>query len=185
MTAAANHKVRVRSWRRDYEQQPSAPTVMMATLNAYQLGWPTGESNMLLVSVGTGKAPRANEQLRPAAMNLFHNALTTPLALIGGALNEQDLLCRVFGICRYGATVDRELGALRDGLGTISDAEPLFSYVRYHATLTRDGLDEAGFPKIEPAHIQQMDEFGNIADLQHISAASAAEVSPEHIEGFL
>jgi hypothetical protein len=164
---------------------PAFQLFMMATLDAYQLRWPTGESDMLLVSVGTGKAPKANEQLRPAAMNFFYNALTTPLALMGGALNEQDLLCRVFGNCRYGATVDRELGELHDRQGTISDAEPLFSYVRYNATLTREGLNELGFPKLDPARIQKMDKVQNIADLQNIGMAAAQEVTPEHFKGFL
>ena len=47
-------------------------------------------------------------------MNLLYNAKSIPAALMSAALNEQDLLCRVFGRCRHGATIDREVGDLID-----------------------------------------------------------------------
>ena len=45
-------------------------------------------------------------------MNLLYNAKSVPAALMSAALNEQDLLCRVFGRCRHGAPIDREVGDL-------------------------------------------------------------------------
>lgn len=87
---------------------PAFQLFLMATMDAYKLNWPTGQEHMLIVSVGTGSAPAANEQLRPSAMNLLYNAKSIPGVLMGGALNEQDLLCRVFGRCRHGAPLDRQ-----------------------------------------------------------------------------
>ena len=55
---------------------------------------------MLLVSVGTGTSPKANQDLAPQDMNLIYNANSIPSALMFAALNEQDLLCRLFGDCR-------------------------------------------------------------------------------------
>ena len=44
---------------------PAFQLFLMATLGAYRLGWPTGEDKMLLVSVGTGTAAKADDALRP------------------------------------------------------------------------------------------------------------------------
>jgi hypothetical protein len=57
------------------------------------------------------------------------------------ALNEQDLLCRVFGKCLVSDPLDRELGDLRPGLGVLKEHEKLFTYLRYNVELTRQGLD--------------------------------------------
>lgn len=112
---------------------------LMATLEAYGLGWPVGEDKLLVVSVGTRAAPKADDRLRPGDMNLLYNAGSVPSALMAAALAEQDLLCRVFGRSRHSADLDREAGHLRGGPGLI---EPqLFTYVRYDALLTRDGLE--------------------------------------------
>ena len=54
---------------------------------------------MLLVSVGTGTSPGASASLTPDEMHLLFNATSVPAALMFAALNEQDLLCRVFGDC--------------------------------------------------------------------------------------
>ena len=53
---------------------PAFQLFLMATLEPYNLGWATGEEQMLLVSIGTGTNPRANEDLQPGEMNLS----TTP-----------------------------------------------------------------------------------------------------------
>ncbi|HSG81731.1 MAG TPA: patatin-like phospholipase family protein, partial [Gemmatimonadota bacterium] len=44
---------------------PAFILFLMATLEPYKLGWPSGEENMLVVSVGTGTSPKANEDLEP------------------------------------------------------------------------------------------------------------------------
>ena len=100
---------------------------------------------MLIVSVGTGTSPKANEDLAPGDMNLIYNATSIPSALMYAALNEQDMLCRVFGDCRHGDPLDREVGDLRGARGPV---EPkLFTYVRYNAELT-DGV--AGRARARP-----------------------------------
>ena len=54
---------------------PAFQLFLMATLDAYRLGWPATESDLLLVSVGTGACPKADDYLRPGAMNLLFNAI--------------------------------------------------------------------------------------------------------------
>ena len=96
---------------------PAFQLFLMATLDAYRLGWPATESDLLLVSVGTGTSPKADDQLRPGDMNLLFNANSVPAALMYAALNEQDLLCRVFGRCRHGAPDRPRVGDLMHGPG--------------------------------------------------------------------
>jgi hypothetical protein len=86
---------------------PSFQAFLMATLEPYKMNWLTGENKLLVVSIGTGSSPKANENLDPSEMNLIYNAGSIPSALMFAALNEQDLLCRVFGKCLAGDPLDR------------------------------------------------------------------------------
>jgi hypothetical protein len=162
---------------------PAFQLFLMATLDSYQLCWPATESDLLLVSVGTGTCPKADDRLRPDAMNLLYNASSVPAALMDAALNEQDLLCRVFGRCRHGAPVDAEVGDLMQGKGLLDGR--LFSYVRYNAELSRRGLDELGLPDLVPEEVQRLDSVAHISDLGQVGQAAAGEVAAEHFAGFL
>jgi len=161
---------------------PAFQLFLMATHAAYNVGWPTGEEQMLLVSIGTGTNPRANVDLQPGEMNLMYNASSIPAALMGAALNEQDLLCRVFGRRLVGDLLDREVGDLALTRGPV---EPrLFTYLRYNAELSREGLDVLGLPNIDPDDVQRLDSIEHVAELQQVGRAVAARVKREHFEGF-
>lgn len=161
---------------------PAFQLFLMATAAPYRLCWPTGEDEMLLVSIGTGTAADANMNLRPDQMNLLYNATSVPAALIAAALNQQDVLCRLFGRCVAGAPVDMEIGDLLDGAqadGQPCDRAPafcsatgpvpnLFTYVRYNADLSREGLLQLNLNDIDPNHIRRMDCPENIPDLETI-----------------
>jgi hypothetical protein len=102
------------------------------------------------------------------------------------ALNEQDLLCRVFGDCRAGDPIDRELGDLIGAVGPLQRGQKLFTYLRYNAELTREGLDALGCPDIEPATVQQLDSVDGIPDLLKVGEEVAAtKVLEHHFEGFM
>jgi hypothetical protein len=47
-------------------------------------------------------------------MNLIYNATSIPSALMFAASNEQDFLCRIFGRCLIGDSLDREVHNLID-----------------------------------------------------------------------
>ena len=162
---------------------PAFLLFLMATLEPYRLGWPTGPDRMLLVSVGTGSSARANADLRPAEMNLVYNAGSIPSALMYAALNEQDMLCRVFGDCRAGDPLDRELGDLRGVAGPLP--QKLFTYLRYNADLSREGLDALGLPGVIPDNVQQLDSVAHISDLRLVGGTLAKRsVDPAHFDGF-
>jgi hypothetical protein len=162
---------------------PAFQLFLMATLDAYRLCWPATESDLLLVSVGTGTSPKANDHLRPDAMNLIFNANSVPAALMYAALNEQDLLCRVFGRCRHGAPIDMEVGDLMNGQGLLENR--LFSYVRYNPDLSRRGLNDLGLDDVVPDAVQRIDSIEHVNDLCRVGQAAGRDVAAEHFAGFL
>ena len=164
---------------------PAFQLFLMATLKPYALEWPTGEKEMLLVSIGTGAAAAANAELAPNEMNLLYNASSIPSALMFAASNEQDLLCRVFGRCLHGGEIDREVLDLKGDIGPGSLPGKLFTYLRYNADLSRAGLDGLGLQSIKPENVQQMDSVQYIAQLQQVGQAVARDVDMAHFEGFL
>jgi uncharacterized protein len=162
---------------------PSFQTFLMATMDAYKLRWQAGEKNILLISIGTGTCPDANKNLEPDDMNLIYNAKSLPSALMYAALNEQDMLCRVFGRCLEGDAIDREVGDLKNEQGPSSSK--LFTYARYNTELTEEGLEKLGINNIKPESVQKLDSVDAIPDLQKIGIAVANKVKLEHFNGFL
>ena len=169
---------------------PAFQMFLMATLDMYwtqkpDARWRTGAGNMLIVSVGTGTSPGVKAGLEADDMNLLFNATTIPSALMFAALNEQDLLCRVFGDCRAGDPIDREVGPLMSSDGPLGRGEKLFTYMRYNAELTHDGLDALGCGNIEPKTVQKLDSVDGIPELLRVGQAVAQQkVSAAHFAGF-
>ena len=169
---------------------PAFQMFLMATVDKYWAQKPearfqTGRDKMLIVSVGTGTSPGERTSLEPEEMNLLFNATTIPSALMFAALNEQDLLCRVFGDCRAGDRIDREIGDLIGSEGPLTAAGKLFTYVRYNAELTRDGLDTLNCRNVEPETVQQLDSVRGVPDLRAVGQAVATmNVSASHFDGF-
>ncbi len=162
---------------------PSFQSFIMATTEPYRVNWPTGEDKLLIVSIGTGTSPDANKDLEPGEMNLLYNAGSIPSALMFAALNEQDQLCRVFGKCLCGHELDREIGTLINAKGPVSPK--LFTYVRYNAELTVQGLSDLGLAHIKPEDVQKLDSVEHIDKLQQVGRAVATfKVFPEHFQGF-
>jgi uncharacterized protein len=161
---------------------PAFLLFLMATLESYRLCWAAGRERMLLVSVGTGASANANARLEPGDMNLIYNATSVPAALMFAALNEQDMLCRVFGDCRHGAPLDREVADL---IGARGPADPkLFSYLRYNAELSASWLASRGLGHIEPRDVQRLDSTAHMPELQAIGRSVAAEITAAHFDGF-
>jgi hypothetical protein len=161
---------------------PAFMLFLMATAEPYRLCWPAGAANMLLVSIGTGTNPKANQDLAPGEMNLIFNAASLPSALMFAALNEQDFLCRIFGDCRHGAELDSEVGTL---IGAAGPADPkLFTYVRYDAELTREWLDLNELRHIDPRNVQRLDSTAHMDELAEVGQGVASQVAVEHFDGF-
>lgn len=159
---------------------PAFLLFLMATLKEYRLEWVSGEDRLLLVSVGTGLSDAADANLRTNQMHLFYHATKLPSALIFAASTEQDILCRVFGRCRFGAPIDRELG-------TLIDDRPgkAFTYVRYNPDLSSEGLTALGLGAIPPHNVQRLDSVNHVDEMQAVGRAYGRNVSLAHLGTFV
>jgi hypothetical protein len=87
------------------------------------------------------------------------------------ALNEQDLLCRVFGDCVAGHILDREVDTMSPSAGPLR--QKLFRYIRYNAELTEKGLAALGCGDVEPEAVQKLDSVDAIPSLERVGKAAA------------
>jgi uncharacterized protein len=155
----------------------------MATQEPYNLNWKTGENRLLVISVGTGSAPKLKAD--KSGSNAFSNLVNFPGALMYGAQIDQDINCRAVGRCVYGAPIDSELGDLipRRGGTPVPLSEDLgraFLYSRYNAELSEEWLAERGLSKVDPSKVAQLDSVEHINDLIRVGKAVAKEVKLEH-----
>jgi len=61
----------------------------------------------------------------------------------------------------------------------------LFTYLRYNAELSREGLNRLGLSDIEPQAVQQLDSVEHKGDLQRVGEAAATKVDKRHFVKFL
>jgi uncharacterized protein len=165
----------------------------MATEPAYRLGWPTGERNLLVVSVGTGWAPVIGAPADDPDTNVLSSAINTLSALMSQASVDQDVNCRIIGRCTYGGIIDRELhdliavdpGSEDRKVPLDKDLGKAFTYVRYNAELTAEGLAQLGLPGIDPDQVRKMDSVDHISDLETIGEKVAQLVDLDHFRTFV
>jgi patatin-like phospholipase/acyl hydrolase len=166
---------------------PAFLAFQMATAAPYAVNWKTGIDDLLIVSVGTGQAPRARPGLKPGDLSLLDHAKSIPSALMNAASAGQDMSCRIFGECRFGGRIDREFGTGVVGAGGSSNwtAPKLFTYVRYDPEVTKEGLAALGLLNTSPEHVQVMDSVEFIGDIRSVGEKFAAKyVSPAHFANF-
>ena len=165
---------------------PAFLLARMATTKEYNLNWDSGENNLLVMSVGTGSAPKVDAEVYSSGKSAFTNLANFPAALMYGAQVDQDINCRIVGRCVYGAPIDLELGDQipRDGAGkvipTAVDLNRQFLYARYNAELTSKWLNQHGLGDVDPSQVAQLDSVEHIHDLVRVGKAVADEVKIDH-----
>ena len=154
----------------------------MATAPPYQLGWATGERNLMLVSIGTGSAATLGPEAEAPESNIVSTVAGLPGALMYGASVDQDINCRVVGRCVHGAPLDRELGDMvpREGqdreIPLARDLGRHFLYARYNADLSKGGLDQLGMSDVDDEAVRKLDAVDQVDNLFRIGQAAAREV---------
>src|SRR6185436_5336792 len=153
---------------------PAFLIARLATHPAYKLNWPTGEKNLLVMSVGTGSAPTVDADVYSGGKNSFSNLVSFPGALMYGSAIDQDINCRVIGRCIHGGEFDKELkrcdtqidseiGDLVDRTDPIrDDLGRQFTYARYNAELSKTWLKKRGLDNVDPAKVSQLDSIDAI-----------------------
>jgi len=164
---------------------PAFQLYTQATLPEYRLSWPTGVDKMLVVSVGTGMTLNVQPTLRARDMHALYTLKTLPGTLLGGAVQHQDLSCRTIGHCVHGAPLDREIGNLSEG-AEVEDRK--FTYARYNATLTIEGLEKLGLSHLTGrktlAVLRKVAGMTYINELREVGRAVGREVSLDTFSNF-
>jgi len=162
---------------------PAFQMFLMATARPYRVEWAAGAEKLLVVSAGTGSTVPVNLDLAAFDLDLASIASTVPLSLIAGMQSYSDMLCRLFGDCRFGLPLDQEVGDL---IGAPAPGEKkLFSYVRYDAPLTTETLAKLGLRHIPLERIRPMDSFASADELTDVGRAVAeTQVRGSHFAGF-
>jgi hypothetical protein len=144
---------------------PALLLFLMATLPEYGLCWPAGESDLLIVSVGTGATAAVHPGLRPRQVGLLFNASNLPAVFMRGASVGQDMVCRSLARARAGASIDSEFGSRLNELSPIG--KNLFTYVRYDGDLSDDALAAFGLTSArDRKRLRKLDAVDAIPQLQ-------------------
>ncbi len=165
---------------------PSFLLARMATVKQYNLDWDSGEDKLLVMSVGTGSAPKTDAQVYTSGKTAFTNLASFPSALMYGAQVDQDVNCRTMGRCVHGAPIDSELGDLipRDDDGNVipleQDLGRRFLYARYNAELTPKWLSDHDLGDVDASQVSQLDSVEHVNDLVRVGQKLADEVKIEH-----
>ncbi|MFZ5673019.1 MAG: patatin-like phospholipase family protein [Pseudomonadota bacterium] len=136
-----------------------------ATADPYRLNWDRGEDKMLIVSAGTGSAPRLGPQAGDPNRSLLEVAMSIAGEMMNGMAYDQDINCRTVGRCVFGPMVDREVGDMVPENPLSENLGRSFLYARYDPDLTRAGLDALGLRKLSPEAVSKLDSVKAVDDL--------------------
>jgi uncharacterized protein len=167
---------------------PAFLAFKMVTAAPYQVNWPTGPDQMLIVSVGTGGAAKARPGLQADDLWLLDHAKNIPGALMNAASAGWDMACRVVGDCRFGGKLDREVGDLVSLAGAAANTTcaKQFTYLRYDPDVSPEGLADLGLGDIDAKSVQVLDSIEHIPSIQRVGHVYAEQaVRPEHLHGFI
>jgi hypothetical protein len=149
---------------------PALQALMVATLDGYRVGWPTGADKLLLVSLGTGAPDPAVAEMGVAA----GHAVKSLLSLMQDVATMQQTLLQWMSTSATARSIDRELGDLRHDL--IGGA-PLINYLRYDVDLTESAVRALAPAMDDPEHIRalsEMDAPENMDDLHTLGLLQGA-----------
>ena len=147
---------------------PALQAFMVATLEGHRVNWPTGQDQILLVSLGTGSR-------EPAVETSFFEAGNAIKALVSMMDDCNALVQTMLQWMSSGpsaVSIDREIGNLENDLVA---AQPLFSYLRYNVELSDQYLrTELGLELNSktvkslsemdvPANMPTLEKIGNVA----------------------
>lgn len=156
---------------------PALQAFMYATLSGYRLNWPSGEHNILLVSVGTGAGDPAVKHSQIAAAGAFQALL----ALMDDVAALQETMLQWMSQSSTARKIDSELGTLD---GDLIGGIPQLTYHRYDGDLRPSALqdllkDQAGTLPVE--NLTAMDAPENMAALHRVGIAlGEAKVKAGH-----
>ncbi len=156
---------------------PALQALMYATLDGFQVSWPTGADNLLLVSIGTGWPDPSNTPAKFAA----EGAVKALFALMDDCAALVETMMQWMSASPTAREIDLELGDLS---GDLVAGSPLFSYLRYDVSLKEEVLTkDLGMNLSDEvlATISDMDKPENLGTLKDIGELAAdRQMKDEH-----
>lgn len=158
---------------------PSLQALMVATMDGYRFGWQTGEQNLLVVSVGTGKADPAAGHANIIEGTAALHAVLSLKALMEDCADQVETVMQWLSNSPTARSIDREMGKAQPPLG----GQTMCSYLRYNVLLEpkwcMDQLGESLTAKAlktlevmdEPDNIPELDRIGRLAGKKLVKAA--------------
>jgi patatin-like phospholipase/acyl hydrolase len=160
---------------------PALQMFLTATIPEYEMNWPVGVDNLLLISVGTGFAPARLQNLGRLRRHIIYVATNTPTGLMFAAANHNDVVCRAFGETRFGPYLDSELQRMMPG----GLPGKLFTYARYNLKFDNETINQYGVFDVPAQQLTKLDAVQHVETLIGLGKAYAhANLKPEHLAGF-
>ena len=166
---------------------PSMQLFLEATEPDYNIGWPTGVDNLLLMSLGAGFSTETIAAGKAAHYNALNWAQYAIEELMGDANLQQNMLMHLLGehpaqatsagimagaaLATAGAPTTSTLNKISGCLG----GNKLLTYQRLTIGLTPQRLEQLGLSDIDPAKVGKLDCVDQMANLQRIGRAVAKE----------
>jgi predicted acylesterase/phospholipase RssA len=151
---------------------PALQLFFVATLKGFPFHWKTGEHDLLIVSVGTGRWKQTLSDHEILKSENVYWAKNVPDLLMHDASKQNELMLQYLSKSPTARQIDWEVGSLdQDLLG----GTPHFSYLRYNAVLERSALADIGETVTERdlSSLRDMSVGKNAKHLYAIGAAFA------------
>lgn len=159
---------------------PALQLFLMATLEGYPFHWESGEDDLLLVSIGTGRFERRDRVEKVLKKRTWDWTHEVPTLMIEDSNIWNQLLLQLLSRSPTPWKIDEEIGDLTDDL---IPEEPALSYVRYDAPMNPTALAEIGFSGAarRVRRLYNMTRYENREVLLDIGRGFAQrQVQPEH-----
>lgn len=157
---------------------PALMALMTATMEGYRFGWRTGEDQLEIVSVGTGKANAEVGHAGVVGSTAAIHAVLSLKALMEDCADQVEAVMQWLSSSPTARPIDREMGACTPPLG----GQALFRYLRYNVLLQPawcaehlgESLDAKALKALEamdePDNIPELDRLGRLAGTRLVRA---------------
>jgi hypothetical protein len=162
---------------------PSLQLFLVATLKGFNLQWKTGEEELMVVSIGTGRRSKKLIGAKWADPSLLDIAKLAPDQFMSDAAELVETMMHYIG---KGTGPLRKIDAEMEDLSEdLMCGQKACSYVRYNVDIEKEKLEEIGIANLgdtKVANLMNMDQPENVNLLIQIGEAAAkASVKGDHL----
>lgn len=154
---------------------PALQALMMATLDGYRLNWRVGVDQLLVVSIGAGKADPGQGYANIAEGTAAIHAALALRSMVDDCVDQVETVMQWLSVSQTARTIDREIGHAQPPLG----GNPMMTYLRYNVLLHARWLaDELGLQITEEAlkALEAMDDRDQVEGLMRVGRLAGSKL---------